>query len=95
MSTKEKSDKFINMTLRDGTGMFRPVQIIPGVGSVSQGTLNVLGFTSAAHLIGQYLLFSCDQDLMRAWLQEKLPNLQPKYQDDIVNGIEMWCQKHL
>ncbi len=78
------------MTMRDATGRFRHLNVVPGIGPKAVEKLGELGYTTIAHLIGQYLLFGCDNDLMTSWFEEKIPGHPKRYIDASVTALSNW-----
>ena len=97
-TTSKKALEFATAPLRvdDGTRAFKPVSVLPGIGPVASEALKEVGFTTVAHLLGQFLLFSCDEDLMLAWLEEKLPKaIGAHHRKATVTALADWANNHL
>eukprot|EP00048_Salpingoeca_helianthica_P014609 m.222561 g.222561 ORF g.222561 m.222561 type:complete len:102 (+) comp16055_c0_seq1:427-732(+) len=90
----KKALAFETMTLRDDERKFRPLDVLPGIGPVAKERLAKIGFTTLAHVIGQFLLFSCDRELMNAWLKEHV-ELQDRHITSTVDALASWCDRNL
>ncbi len=94
MTTKKAAD-FASMGLRDDNRQFRSLEVLPGFGPVAREKMAEHGFTTVAHLLGQFLLFSCDTDLMKDWLKEKLPTHADRHVDATCVALKDWTDNHL
>ena len=83
------------MTLRDEHKQFRTLEVVPGIGKKAQEALNEFGFVTFGHLVGQFLLFSWDVELMTAWFNEKVPGHPKHYVEAAVTSIHRWCETNL
>lgn len=95
-SQSQKSRDFISGTLRGPNGKFNPISSVPGIGEVSAAALAKTGFKTVAPLMGQFLLYECDEELMTTWLRDKLPSsVQASFIDQAVNGLSQWARMNL
>jgi hypothetical protein len=90
----QKALAFETMTLRDDSRNFRPLTVLPGIGPVAAERLAKIGFTTLAHVVGQFLLFSCDRELMTAWLKEQT-ELQDRHTTATIDALASWCDRNL
>ena len=95
-SQSQKSRDFVSGTLRGPNGKFNPITSVPGIGEVSASALAKTGFKTVGPLMGQFLLLECDEELMAAWLRDKLPSsVQGSFIDQAVSGLSQWARMHL
>jgi hypothetical protein len=86
-----KAKDFESMTMRDEHKQFRPLSVVPGIGPKAEEKLAEFGYSTIAHLVGQYLLFGCDNDLMTSWFEEKIPGHPKRYIEASVQALSNWC----
>ena len=92
----QKQIAFRTMPMRDRqTGKWYDVDVVPGIGEVSKNKLAEEGFTNVSQLIGQFLLFNCDNELMDPWIKEKIPTLASDKRTMIVTALKEWTDNNL
>ena len=93
--TTKKEDEFAAGGLREDDHSFKSINILPGFGPASVKVFTTFGFTKASHMIGQFLLFNCDTELMFNWIDSKIPELDKRHKQRMVTALRNWTDNHL
>eukprot|EP00041_Stephanoeca_diplocostata_P003135 m.32099 g.32099 ORF g.32099 m.32099 type:complete len:99 (-) comp14078_c0_seq1:182-478(-) len=92
--TSGKQRSFVEEGLKDpATQEYKAIDTIGGVGDVSAGKFKAKGYNYAYNLVGQFMLFSLDEELMMDFLEDFQPKKQ--HRASIVATLKMWCDQHL
>lgn len=90
MSTSKKHQNFVRESMKNKT-----IIEIAGIGQSANDYFVRKGFTHAYHLLGQFLLMSCDKNVFDTWLQEEFPFIAEKQRNDIYYSLSEWCLNNL
>lgn len=94
-STTKKQADFETKPLRNDDRTFKPITALPGIGAESAKILAKTGYTTIEHIIGQFMLFSGDKELMAAFLEDKIPSLQERHINNACDALSQWRENHL
>ena len=72
----------------------KDVTKLPGIGRAYGDTLCQRGFNKAATLLGQFLVFECNEEMFKAWLHW-ICGANGRDQEYCYNGLSEWCGNHI
>ena len=90
MATTKKHQEFVRESMKD-----KPIIAISGIGDSISSYFNRKGFSHAYHLLGQFLLLSCDEIIFKTWLETEFSFIAEKQRNDIYFALSEWCRNNL
>ena len=91
----QKQLAFQKMTMRAEDRSWHSLEVVPGIGKQTQEKLGEIGFSNVSQLLGQFLLFNCDIELMGEWIKERVPNLASDKRLMVANALKDWVENNL
>lgn len=90
----DKQEEFVTAGLKDSrTQEFKCVTSIGGIGKVAGDKFKADGIEFAYNLVGQFMVFCCDEDLMDEYLATYIT--QSNRRASAVKTVRMWCDRQL
>ena len=75
-----------------GSPLKGPVNLIPGIGKISQKNLKDSKIEQVFHLILIFLILEKDKEIFLSWLKKYQPN--SRYRLLCFNALSLWCDKY-
>lgn len=89
MSSSQKHREFVREPMRN-----KPIEAVPGIGTVYSMKLKMRGFINASHLLGQFLIMSRDVTILETWLELEF-GISGGYSKIASNSLSEWCDVNL
>ena len=75
------------------TQEFKEVEAFPGIGRVAGAALKENGLATVSTLVGQFMVFGFDEQLMDFFLEEFIA--VERHRLSTVRALKRWCERHL
>ena len=89
MSTSQKHDNFVGKPMGN-----KDVTELAGIGPVLRANLSNKGYDKAYLVLGQFLVFYKNKELLKVWLHVTC-GANAEQQQDCFECINQWCTQHL